>query len=140
MRYGHYEYSVISFGMSNVPGAFMEYMNRIIHLYLDEFVVVFIDDLLIYPKSDKENVGHLRIVLQTLKENHLYAKLSKCEFLLREVSFLGYVISSGGIVVDPSTIDAILQWEPPKSVTKIGSFLRLTGYYRKSIECFSKLA
>ena len=139
-RYGHYEYTVMPFGVTNAPGVFMEYMNRIFHPYLDQFVVVFIDDILVYSKSEEEHVEHLRIVLQVLKEKRLYAKLSKCEFWLREVSFLGHVVSGDGIAVDPSKIDAVLQWEAPTSVTEIRSFLGLAGYYRRFIEGFSKLA
>ncbi|XP_050896896.1 uncharacterized mitochondrial protein AtMg00860-like [Lathyrus oleraceus] len=118
----------------------MEYMNLIFHPYLDQFMVVFIDDILVYSKSEEEHVEHLRIVLQVLKEKRLYAKLSKCEFWLREVSFLGHVVSGDGIAVDPSKIDAVLQWEAPTSVTEIRSFLGLAGYYRRFIEGFSKLA
>lgn len=103
-------------------------------------MVVFIDNILIYSKSNKEHVEHLSVLLQTLKEKKLYVKLSKCEFCLQEVFFLGNVISSDDIVVDPSKIDVVLQWETPKSVTKIRSFLGLVGYYRKFIEGFSKLA
>jgi len=86
--YGHYEYSVMPFGVTNAPGVFIEYMNRIFHAYLDRFVVVFIDDILIYSKSEEEHAEHLKIVLQVLKEKKLYVKLSKCEFWLNEVSFL----------------------------------------------------
>ncbi|PNX73285.1 retrotransposon-related protein [Trifolium pratense] len=139
-RYGHYEYSVMPFGVTNAPGVFMEYMNRIFHSYLDRFVVVFIDDILVYSKSEEEHEEHLRIVLQTLKEKKLYAKLTKCEFWLKEVNFLGHVISSGGIAVDPAKVDAVLQWKTPESVTEIRSFLGLAGYYRRFIEGFSKLA
>jgi len=139
-RYGHYEYSVMPFGVTNAPGVFMEYMNRIFHAYLDRFVVVFIDDILIYSKSKEEHAEHLKIVLQVLKEKKLYAKLSKCEFWLNEVSFLGHIISGSGIVVDPSKVDAVSQWETPKSVTEVKSFLGLAGYYRRFIEGFSKLA
>ena len=128
------------FGVSNAPGVFMEYMNRIFHEHLDQFFVMFIDDILIYSKSQEEHVEHLRIVLQILKERKLYAKLSKCEFWLPEVSFLGHVISGNGIAVDPSKVDAVLQWEAPRSVTEIRSFLGLAGYYRRFIEGFSKLA
>ena len=128
MHYGHYEYLVMSFGVTNAPGVFMEYMNRIFHTYLDRFMVVFIDDILIYSKSEEEHAGHLRIVLQVLKEKKLYAKLSKCEFWLKDVSFLGHVISSSGIVVDPSKVDDVLQWETPKSVTEIRRFLGLAGF------------
>src|ERR1051325_7148683 len=139
-RYGHYEYSVMPFGVTNAPGVFMEYMNRIFHPYLDSFVVVFIDDILVYFKSEEEHAEHLCIVLEVLKNKKLYAKLSKCEFWLGEVSFLGHVISGDGIAVDPSKVDAVLRWETPKSVTEIRSFLGLAGYYRRFIEGFSKLA
>jgi len=107
-RYGHYEYSVMPFGVTNAPGVFIEYMNRIFHPYLDQFVVVFIDDILVYSKSEEEHSEHLRIVLQVLKEKRLFAKLSKCEFWLREVTFLGHVISKGGIAVDPSKVNAVM--------------------------------
>jgi len=103
-------------------------------------VVVFIDDILVYSKSEEEHAEHLRIVLQVLKEKRLFAKLSKCEFWLREVSFLGHVISKGRVAVDPSKVDAVMQWESPKSVFEVRSFLGLVGYYRKFIEGFSKLA
>jgi len=115
-------------------------MNRIFHPFLDRFVEVFIDDILVYSKSEEEHAEHLRIVLLVLKENQFFAKLSKCEFWLWEVSFLGYVISKGGIAVDPSKVDAMLQWESPKPVFEIRSFLGLTGYYRRFIEGFFKLA
>ena len=127
------------FGVTNAPGVFMEYMNRIFHPFLDHFVVVFIDDILVFSKSEVEYVEHLRIVFRILKEKKLFAKLLKCEFWLREVSFLGHVIWKGGIAVDPSKVDAVLQWESPKSVSEIRSFLGLTGYYRRFIEGFSKL-
>ncbi|KAK2409545.1 hypothetical protein QL285_044961 [Trifolium repens] len=139
-RYGHYEYSVMPFGVTNAPGVFMEYMNRIFHSYLDKFVVVFIDDILVYSKTEEEHAEHLRIVLKTLRENKLYAKLSKCEFWLKEVSFLGHVISKGGIAVDPSKVDAVMKWGTPESVFEIRSFLGLAGYYRRFIEGFSRLA
>ncbi|GAU37549.1 hypothetical protein TSUD_369970 [Trifolium subterraneum] len=139
-RYGHYEYTVMPFGVTNAPGVFMEYMNRIFHSFLDKFVVVFIDDILVYSKSEEEHKEHLRIVLQVLKEKKLYAKLSKCEFWLKEVSFLGHVISSGGIAVDPAKVDAVMKWGTPESVSEIRSFLGLAGYYRRFIEGFSKMA
>ncbi|GAU16878.1 hypothetical protein TSUD_368270 [Trifolium subterraneum] len=140
LRYGHYEYKVMPFGVTNAPGVFMEYMNRIFHSFLDQFVVVFIDDILVYSKSEEEHKEHLRIVLQVLKEKKLYAKLSKCEFWLKEVSFLGHVISSGGIAVDPAKVDAVMKWGTPESVSEIRSFLGLAGYYRRFIEGFSKMA
>ena len=101
----------------------MDYMNRVFHPYLDNFVVVFIDDILVYSKTREEHEEHLRIVLHTLKDRQLYAKLSKCEFWLEKVSFLGHVISQGGIAVDPSKIEVVLKWESPKSVFEIKSFL-----------------
>ncbi|KAK2449424.1 hypothetical protein QL285_008622 [Trifolium repens] len=128
------------FGVTNAPGVFMEYMNRIFHSYLDKFVVVFIDDILVYSKTEEEHAEHLRIVLKTLQEKKLYAKLSKCEFWLKEVSFLGHMISKGGIAVDPSKVDAVMKWGTPESVFEIRSFLSLAGYYRKFIEGFSRLA
>ncbi|GAU44597.1 hypothetical protein TSUD_187870 [Trifolium subterraneum] len=139
-RYGHYEYTVMPFGVTNAPGVFIEYMNRIFHSFLDKFVVVFIDDILVYSKSEEEHKEHLRIVLQVLKEKKLYAKLSKCEFWLEEVSFFGHVISSGGIAVDPAKVNAVMKWGTPESVSEIRSFLGLAGYYTRSIEGFSKMA
>src|SRR4051812_20978074 len=122
-RYGHYEYSVMPFGVTNAPGVFMEYMNRIFHDYLDKFVVVFIDDILIYSKSEEEHAEHLRAVLSVLKEKKLFAKLSKCEFWLSEVSFLGHVISSGGISVDPSKIEAVSNGRPRSLFLRLEVFL-----------------
>ena len=113
-RYGHYEFLVMPFGLTNAPAVFMDLMNRVFHPYLDKFVIVFIDDILVYSKNDDEHAAHLRIVLQTLRERQLYAKFSKCEFWLKEVVFLGHVVSGAGIYVDPKKIEAILQWEQPK--------------------------
>ncbi|GMJ13693.1 hypothetical protein HRI_005038600 [Hibiscus trionum] len=139
-RYGHYEFLVMPFGLTNAPAAFMDLMNRIFRPYLDKFVVVFIDDILIYSKDSVTHEEHLRIVLQTLREKQLYAKFSKCEFWLTEVSFLGHVISSAGIQVDPKKIQAILEWIPPKNVGEIRSFLGLAGYYRRFVKGFSLIA
>nr|XP_027186707.1 uncharacterized protein LOC113784647 [Cicer arietinum] len=139
-RYGHYEYLVMPFGVTNAPAVFMDYMNRIFHRYLESFVVVFIDDILVYTKTKEEHGEHLRIGLQTLNGKQLFAKLSKCEFWLEEVSFLGHVISKSGIVVDPAQVERVLEWKTLKSVTEIRSFLGLAGYYRRFIEGFSKLA
>ena len=139
-RYGHYEYLVMPFGVTNAPAIFMDYMNRIFHEYLDQFVVVFIDDILVYSKSREEHEKHLRIVLQILRERQLYAKLSKCEFWLEEVQFLGHVISKDGIAVDPSKVEIVMNWEQLTTPTEVRSFLGLAGYYRKFIEGFSRLA
>ncbi|WRX12993.1 Reverse transcriptase domain - like 10 [Theobroma cacao] len=129
-RYDHYEFFVMPFGLTNVPTAFMDLMNKVFHPYLDKFVIVFIDDILVYSRDNDEHANHLRIVLQTLQERQFYAKFSKCEFWLQEVVFLGHVVSGAGIYVDPKKIEAILQWKQPKTVTKICSFLELTGYYQ----------
>ena len=107
-RYGHYEYTVMSFGLTNALAIFMDYMNRIFRPYLDKFVVVFIDDILVYSKTEREHAGHLQLVLQILREKKLYAKLSKCEFWMKEVKFLDHVVSHGGISVDLSKVEAVL--------------------------------
>ncbi|KAL4383820.1 hypothetical protein GQ457_15G019280 [Hibiscus cannabinus] len=137
-RYGHYEFLVMPFGLTNAPAAFIDLMNRVFHEYLDQFVVVFIDDILVYSRTEEDHDKHLRLVLQTLLENQLYAKLSKCEFWIREVVFLGHVVSSEGIRVDPKKVEAIVNWKQPTSVTEIRSFLGLAGYYRR-FQAFEKL-
>jgi len=113
-RYGQYEYVVMPFGVTNAPALFMDYMNRIFRPFLDKFVVVFIDDILIYSRTHEEHAEHLRIVLVVLREKQLFAKLSKCDFWMSEVQFLGHVISAQGIVVDPTKVEAVIQWECPK--------------------------
>jgi len=138
-RYGHYKYVVMPFGVTNAPTLFMDYMNRIFRPFLDKFVVVFIDDILIYSRTHEEHTEHLRIVLGILRERQLFAKLSKCDFWMREVQFLGHVISSQGIAMDPAKVEAVIQWECPMSVTKIRSFVGLAGYYRRFIKRFSKI-
>ena len=139
-RYGHYEFLVMPFGLTNAPAAFMDMMNRVCSPYLDKFVIVFIDDILIYSRSEEEHAHHLRLILELLKQEKLYAKMSKCEFWLREVHFLGHVISEKGIKVDPIKIEAIEKWEIPKTPTEVRSFLGLAGYYRKFIQDFSRIA
>lgn len=129
-RYGHYEFFVMPFLLTNAPAAFMDLMNRIYKPWLDKFVIVFIDDILIYSTTMEEHRVHLRKVLQVLREHRLYAKFSKCEFWLKSINFLGYVISKDGISVDPAKVEAVVQWERPKTVTEIRSFLGLAGYYR----------
>nr|KYP34046.1 Retrovirus-related Pol polyprotein from transposon 17.6 [Cajanus cajan] len=114
-------------------------MNRIFRPFLDRFVVVFIDDILVYSKSLEDHREHLRSVLEVLREKQLYAKLSKCEFWLSEVKFLGHVISAEGIAVDPAKVEAVIQWERPKTATEIRSFVGLVGYYRRFIEGFSRI-
>ena len=139
-RYGLYEYTLMPFGLTNAPAYFMNMMNKVFMDFLDKFVVVFIDDILIYSKSHKEHEEHLRLVLQRLREHKLYAKFSKCEFWLEQVAFLGHIVSKEGIAVDPEKVSAVTNWEPPKNVGELRSFLGLAGYYRRFIENFSKIA
>ncbi|WVZ75668.1 hypothetical protein U9M48_023703, partial [Paspalum notatum var. saurae] len=139
-RYGLYEYLVMSFGLTNAPAFFMYMMNSVFMNELDKFVVVFIDDILIYSKNEEEHREHLRIVLTRLREHKLYAKFSKCAFWLKEVSFLGHILSEKGVAVDPSKVESVLNWKQPESVTEIRSFLGLSGYYRRFIKDFSKTA
>ncbi|WVZ49546.1 hypothetical protein U9M48_000893 [Paspalum notatum var. saurae] len=139
-RYGLYEYLVMSFGLTNAPAFFMYMMNSVFMNELDKFVVVFIDDILIYSKSEEEHKEHLRIVLNRLREHKLYAKFSKCAFWLKEVSFFGHILSEEGVAVDPSKVKDVLNWKQPETVTEIRSFLGLVGYYRRFIKDFSKTA
>ena len=139
-RYGLYEFTIMSFGLTKAPAYFMNMMNKVFMEYLDKFVAVFIDDILVYSKNEKEHEQHLRMVVEKLREQKLYAKLSKCEFWLKEVGFLGHVVSGNGVAVDPSKVEAITEWKAPTSVPEIRSFLGLVGYYRRFIENFSKIA
>ncbi|KAL4011397.1 hypothetical protein IC575_028455 [Cucumis melo] len=139
-RYGHYEFVVMSFGLTNAPAVFMDLMNRVFKEFLDSFVIVFIDDILIYSKTEAEHEEHLHQVLETLRANKLYAKFSKCEFWLRKVTFLGHVVSSEGVSVDPAKIEAVTNWTRPSTVSEIRSFLGLAGYYRRFVEDFSRIA
>jgi hypothetical protein len=133
-RYGLYEFTVMSFVLTNAPAYFMYMMNKVFMEYLDKFVMVFIDDILVYSRSEEEHEGHLRLVLQKLRGHKLYAKLSKYEFWLKQVAFLGYAISKGGISVDPSKAQDVLSWKAPTSVGNIQSFLGLVGHYQRFIE------
>ncbi|WVZ70516.1 hypothetical protein U9M48_019176 [Paspalum notatum var. saurae] len=139
-KYGLYEYTVMSFGLTNAPTYFMQLMNSVFMDYLDKFVVVFIDDILIYSKTETEHEEHLRLVLQRLREHKLYAKFSKCEFGIDEVRFLGHVVSKGGIVVDPSKVSTVTNWKVPEIPKEVRGFLGLAGYYWRFIENFSKIA
>ncbi|GJR17233.1 putative reverse transcriptase domain-containing protein [Tanacetum coccineum] len=137
-RYGHFE--LMPFGLTNAPAIFMDLMNRVCRSYLDKFVIVFIDDILIYSKTQEEHVEHLRLVLELLKKEKLYAKFSKCEFWLREMQFIGHVINGNKIHVDPSNIEAVKNWKAPRTLMEVRSFLGLAGYYCRFIENFSKIA
>ena len=139
-RYGHFEFTVMPFGLTNAPAEFMYLMHRIFQPYLDQFVVVFVDDILIYSQSEWEHEYHFRIVLQLLRDNQLYIKFSKCEFWLTEVRFLGHVVSASGVSVDQEKVEVVMSWERLKSVFEIRSFFGLAGYYRRFIEDFSRIA
>jgi hypothetical protein len=138
-RYGLFEYLVMSFGLTNAPAHFTYLMNSVFMPELDKFVVVFIDDILIYSKNEEEHAQHLRIVLTRLREHQLYAQFSKCAFWLEEIQFLGHVLFAKGIAVDPSKVQDILEWKPPTTVHQVRSFLGLAGYYRRFIPDFSRL-
>jgi hypothetical protein len=140
IKYGLYEFTVMSFSLMNAQAYFMYLMNSVFMDYLDKFVVVFIDDILIYSQNEQEHEEHLRKVLQRLRDCQLYAKLSKCEFWISEVLFLGHIINQEGLVVDPKKVASILDWKAPKDVRGIKSFIRMAGYYRCFIIGFSKIA
>jgi hypothetical protein len=128
----------MSFGLTNAPTYFMYLINKVFMEYLDKFVVVFINDILIFYKTMEEHEEHLRLVLEKLRSNQLYAKFSKCEFWLTEVAFLGHVISAGGVLVDPGNVKDVLNWMPPTTASEIWSFLGLAGYYRRFIRISPK--
>ncbi|GJW33263.1 putative reverse transcriptase domain-containing protein [Tanacetum coccineum] len=138
--YGHYEFQVMPFGLTNASAVFMDLINRVCKPYLDKFVIVFIDDILIYSKNKKEHEEHLKAILELLKKEELYAKFSKCEFWIPKVQFLGHVIDSQGIHMDPAKIESIKDWASPKTLTELQKFLGLVGYYQRFIEGFSKIA
>nr|GEX26856.1 putative reverse transcriptase domain-containing protein [Tanacetum cinerariifolium] len=139
-RYGHYKFQVMPFGLTNAPAVFMDLMNRMCKPYLDKFVIVFIDDILIYSKNKEEHEQHLKFILELLTTNELYAKFSEYEFWIPKVQFLGHVIDSQGIYVDPANIESIKDWTSPKTPMDIRQFFGLVGYYRRFIEGLSKIA
>lgn len=139
-RYGHFEFLVLPFGLTNAPATFMHLMQKIFHPYLDKFVIVYLDDILVYSRSEAEHEQHLRKVLQVLRENKLYGKLSKCSFFQKEVEFLGHVVSDNGVYMEKKKMEAIQEWPTPKSVQEIRQFLGLAGFYRKFIKDFSKIS
>ncbi|PKU73846.1 putative mitochondrial protein [Dendrobium catenatum] len=128
------------FGVTNAPAIFMDLMNKVFREYLDQFVIVFIDDILIYSASENDHARHLSMVLETLRRHQLYAKFSKCEFWLNSISFMGHVVSGEGFSVDPQKIQAVAGWPRPTTVFEIRSFLGMTGYYRKFVKGFSQIA
>ncbi|KAL0560519.1 hypothetical protein IC582_000924 [Cucumis melo] len=139
-RYGHYEFIVMSFGLTNASVVFMDLIKRVFKNFLDTFVVVFIDDILVYSKTEAEHMKHLHQVLEILRVNNLYAKFSMCEFWLKKVSFLGHIVSSDGVSVDPAKIEVVTSWPRPSTVNEVRSFLGLASYYRRFVEGFSCIA
>jgi hypothetical protein len=139
-RYGHYKFTVVPFGLSNTPVVFMCLMNGVFRDYLDKFVIVFLDEILVYSKSEEEHEQHMRMVLQVLREHQLYAKLRKCLFYRRQIHYLGHIISEEGIIVDPEKVEAIREWSAPRNVAGVRSFMVLADYYRRFIARFSKIA
>jgi hypothetical protein len=137
-RYGHYEFVVVPFGLTNAPGTFMCWMNNVLSEFLDKFVLLFIDDILIYSKNREEHEEHLRLVLQVLREHQLYAKFSKRDFFQKQIHYMGHVISEEGVAVEPDKIRSIMEWPTQKDISDIRSFMGLAGYYRRFIKGFSK--
>ena len=139
-RYGHYKLVVVPFGLTNAPATFMCLMNSVFSRYLENFVLVFLDDILIYSKNQEEHEDHLILELQLLREHELYEKLSKCDFYKDRIHYLGHIISDEGIFVDPEKIEAIMNWTTPRNVTDVRYFMGLIGYYRRFIKGFSRVA
>jgi hypothetical protein len=138
-QFGHYKFVVVYFGLTNAPTVFMSLMNEVFRKYLDRFVQVFLDDILIYSKSKREHEEHLRVVLSCLRENKLYGKLSKCSFFQKENHYLGHIIFGEGISVDPEKVKAIMEWLVPKNAHEVRSFMALVVYYQIFVEGFSKI-
>jgi hypothetical protein len=139
-RYGHYEFTVVPFGLSNAPIFFMFLMNGVFREYLEKFVIIFLHGILVYSKLEEENENHLRMVLQVIRENQLYDKVIKCSFYQNKIHYLGHIITKDGITVDPKKIEAIREWSTPKNVIELRSFMGLVGYYRSFIVGLSRIA
>nr|CAN67535.1 hypothetical protein VITISV_032523 [Vitis vinifera] len=139
-RYGSYEFLMMPFGLTNAPAMFCTLMNKIFHPYLDKFVVVYLDDIVIYSNTLKEHEEHLRKVFKILRQNELYVKKEKCSFAKEEVSFLGHRIKDGKLMMDDSKVKAIQEWDPPTKVPQLRSFLGLVNYYRRFIKGYSARA
>ena len=139
-RYGHYEFIVVPFGLANALATFMCLMNILLCLYLDKFVILFIDDIFLYYKNEEEHVDHLAKLLRLLREHQLYAKLSKCNLFHTEVHYLGHVVSKEDIAIDPAKIRAIIKWVAPRNVDEMRYFMGLVSYYRMFIRNFSQIS
>ena len=139
-RYGHFEFLVLPFGLTNAPATFMHLMHSIFREHLDSFMVIFLDDILIYSQNLDDHMKHVKMALQILRKHQLYAKPSKCSFFQHSVEYLGHIVSSNGVEPDPAKIKAIHEWKIPTNVKEIRSFLGLAGYYRRFIQDFAKIA
>lgn len=139
-RYGHYEFTVMPFGLCNAPATFQRLMNDVFREQLDRFVIVYLDDILIYSRTWEEHKNHVRQVLEILRQHKLYAKRSKCTFVVQEVDFLGYIVSKDGIATDPKKLEAVQNWPVPRTVHDVRSFMGLANYYRRFVRHFSTIA
>ena len=139
-RYGHFEWTVMPFGLKNAPATFVRLMDDVFHDYLDTFMIVYLDDIVVYSKTIDEHLQQLELVFKRLRQHKLYAKLEKCKFMQREIKFLGHIISANGIKVNPAKVKAITDWPTPHTVKHVRSFLGISGYYRRFINNYSKVA
>jgi len=139
-KYGHYEFVVVPFGLTNAPATIMCLMNNVLHPYLDKFIIMFINDIMVYSKNEKEHEKHLAAVLKLLREHQLYVKLRKCSFFQLKEHYLGHIVSKEGIAVDTEKIRDIMEWVSPKNVDEVRSFMGLVGYYKRLISKFSQIS
>ena len=139
-RYGHFEYNVMPFGLTNAPAVFQHMMNDIFREHLDDFVVIYLDDILIFSKNEEEHEKHVRLVLEKLRKRGLYAKLEKCLFHQTEMEFLGFIATTEGLKMDPKKVEAIVSWEVPKTVRDVQCFLGFANFYQIFIKNYSQVA
>jgi hypothetical protein len=139
-RYGHFEYTVMPFGLTNAPATCMRLMNETLYAYLDVFVVCYLDDILVYSNEEEQHEGHVKLVLDALRKHRLALKPEKCEFHVKKVEFLGYIVSTEGISMNPEKVRAVLEWPTPESVKDVQSFLGLANFYRRFIKGYSHTA
>jgi hypothetical protein len=138
--YGHYEWNVLPFGLSNAPGAFQRRMNKVLQLYLDKFCIVYLNDILIFSKTEEEHERHVRMILQALNRAGMILNLEKCKFFRNRVRFLSHIIDQDSSRPDPRNIEKVIKWATPRTITDVRGFVNLASHYRKYIEKFSDLA